>query len=82
MRKTLGIRYVLFGLLFLLCIVGLCLKSYPLLGVLVILAIVLGVIGDKIENAPTEPFKRFNELHHLHGHDEVAHPDGGSPLAQ
>jgi hypothetical protein len=82
MRKTLGIRYFLFSLLFALCIVGLCLRSYPLLAVLVVLAILLGVVGDKIENRPTEPFKKFNALHHLRSHARVSGSDGGSPLAQ
>lgn len=69
MRKTLAIRYILFGLLFALVIVGLIAHSYPLLIALVVAAIVLGVVGDKIENLPTEPFRKYNEKHHRHHHN-------------
>lgn len=68
MRKTRAIRYLLFGLLFALVIVGLVSHSYPLLVGCVIAAIILGVVGDKIESVPTEPFRKYNELHHRH-HD-------------
>lgn len=70
MRKTLAIRYLLFGLLFALVIVGLVSHVYPLLVGCIVAAIILGVIGDKIENAPTEPFRKYNELHHRHHHHE------------
>ena len=70
MRRTLAIRYILFGLLFALVVVGLILHSYPLLIVLVIAGLMLGVLGDKIENAPTEPYKQYNALHQRdHGSD-------------
>jgi CDP-diglyceride synthetase len=66
MHRTRTIRYILFGLLFALVVVGLVLHSYALLATLAVVAIILGVIGDRIENAPTEPYKQNNEIHHRH----------------
>lgn len=63
--KTLHtVRYWLFAALFALVLVGLMIRSYPLLIALVIMAIILGVIGDKLESAPTEKFKQYNAQHH------------------
>ncbi|GMA49206.1 hypothetical protein GCM10025857_05630 [Alicyclobacillus contaminans] len=64
MQATRKLRYILFSLMFALVLVGLVAHSYPLLIVLAIVAIALGVVGDRMENHPTEPFKRYNELHH------------------
>jgi CDP-diglyceride synthetase len=64
MNRTRTLRYLLFGLLFALVVIGLILRSYPLLACLAVVAIILGVIGDRIENAPTEPYKQNNEIHH------------------
>lgn len=64
MNRTKPIRYILFGLLFALVVLGLILRSYALLAGLAVVAIILGVVGDKIENAPTEPFKQNNDIHH------------------
>lgn len=64
MNRTRTLRYLLFGLLFALVVIGLILRSYPLLAGLAVVAIILGVIGDRIENAPTEPYKQNNEIHH------------------
>jgi len=66
MQRTRRIRYTLFALLFALVLVGLVLRSYPLLVVLVIVAIAFGIVGDKVENKPTEPYKKYNALHHKH----------------
>jgi hypothetical protein len=38
----------------------------------VVAAVILGVIGDKIESAPTEPFRKYNEKHHRHHHHTKA----------
>jgi hypothetical protein len=67
MHKTRKLRYILFSAVFALILLGLVIQSYPLLVVLAIVAIAIGVIADKLENQPTEPFKKYNELHH-HGH--------------
>lgn len=64
MRSNRSLRYALFAFIFALVIVGLVIHSYPLLVTMIVLAIVVGVIADKIDNAPTEPFKHHNELHH------------------
>lgn len=64
-RKTqYRVRYSLFGLLFLLVILGLILHSYTLLVIMVIAGIVLALVGDKLEIRPTEPFKKYNEDHY------------------
>lgn len=76
-NNTRTIRYILFGLLFALVILGLILHSYPLLAILAVAAIILGVIGDRIENAPSEPYKNYNELHH-HKPDHGEAHDGKS----
>lgn len=68
MKKHMAVRYLLFGLLFALVIVGLVSHTYLLLVGCVVAAIILGVVGDKVENAPTEPFRKYNELHHRHHH--------------
>jgi hypothetical protein len=67
MHKTRKLRYILFSAVFALVLLGLVAQSYPLLVVLAMVAIAIGVIADKLENQPTEPFKKYNELHH-HGH--------------
>lgn len=69
MRTTRKLRYTIFALLFALVLLGLILHSYPLLAVLVIVAIALGIVGDRIENRPTEPYKQYNVQHH-HYHAE------------
>lgn len=66
MQKTRTLRYTLFLLLFALVLVGLLLKSYPILVLLVIVAIGLGIFGDKVENKPTQPFEKYNAIHHKH----------------
>jgi hypothetical protein len=69
MNKTRKLRYILFGALFAFVLVGLVLHSYLLLVVLVIAAIVLGIIGDRIENRPTDKFRKYNAIHeHKHTH--------------
>ncbi|MDQ0191228.1 hypothetical protein JI721_01235 [Alicyclobacillus cycloheptanicus] len=72
MKKTMTIRYILFGVLFALVIAGLVSHSYPVLIGCVVAAVILGVIGDKIESAPTEPFRKYNEKHHRHHHHTKA----------
>jgi len=64
MRRTQLTRFILFGLVFALVLVGLISHNYGFLVGAVILAIVVGVIADRIEKAPTEQFKKYNELHH------------------
>ncbi|CAM3827184.1 hypothetical protein [Alicyclobacillus pomorum] len=66
MHKTRKLRYILFSAVFALVLLGLVAQSYPLLVVLAMVAIAIGVIADKLENQPTEPFKKYNELHHGH----------------
>jgi hypothetical protein len=69
MNKTRRLRYTLFGALFALVLAGLILHSYSLLVVCVITAIVLGIIGDRIENKPTNQFRKYNAIHeHKHIH--------------
>jgi hypothetical protein len=71
MNKTRKLRYTLFGALFALVLVGLILHSYALLVVCVVAAIVLGIIGDRIENGPTDQFRKYNAIHerkHTHSH--------------
>ncbi len=58
------VRYTLYGLTFLLIILGLALHSYPLLIILAIAGIILALFGDKLEIKPTEPFKKYNEDHY------------------
>lgn len=64
MNHTLRVRYILFGLLFLLVTVGLVLRSYTMLAILAIVGIILAVVGDRIENKPTEPYQQYNVKHH------------------
>ncbi|MCF8564509.1 hypothetical protein LLE49_07075 [Alicyclobacillus tolerans] len=61
-----NLRYFLFAALFAFVIIGLITRSYALLAAFIVVAIVLGVIADKLESAPTEPFKQNNQLHHRH----------------
>lgn len=68
MNHTLRIRYILFTLLFILVAVGLAVHSYTLLVILAASGVVLAVIGDRIENRPTDNYKQFNELHHRPKH--------------
>ena len=69
MNKTRKIRYFLFCTLFALVLVGLVLHSYTLLVVLVIAAIALGIVGDRIENGPTDQYRKYNAIHeHKHIH--------------
>ncbi|MCL6593288.1 MAG: hypothetical protein K6T31_04880 [Alicyclobacillus sp.] len=56
--------YTVFALAVALVIVALLCRSYTLLGVLPLVALVLAVIGEKWESAPTEPFKSVNQIHH------------------
>jgi hypothetical protein len=70
MQSARGMRYVLFGLIFAFVLIGLILHSYPLLVVMVITAIILAVFADKWENAPSEPYKHHNALHHKAHHEE------------
>ena len=64
MKSPHAIKYWLFTALFALVLLGLALKSYALLVVLVVVAVVLGIVGDKLESAPTEKFREYNEKHH------------------
>lgn len=69
MNKTRTLRYTLFGTLFALVLIGLILHSYSLLVVCVVTAIILGIIGDRIENGPTDPYRKYNAIHeHKHIH--------------
>jgi hypothetical protein len=63
MNRTRNLRYVLFGLLFALVLIAVSIHLYSLLIVLVLCAIILGVIGDVIENKPVERYKKYNVLH-------------------
>lgn len=72
MNRTRTIRYLLFSLLFVLVLIALSIHMYDLLIVLVICAIILGVIGDVIENKPTAPYKKYNELHEHHHKTGIA----------
>ncbi|SFU58408.1 hypothetical protein [Alicyclobacillus macrosporangiidus] len=67
-NRTRNVRYLLFTLAFALVLVGLLTHSYTLLAILAIVSIALAVIGDKIENEPSEPFKHLNENHHHFHH--------------
>lgn len=66
MQKTRRLRYLIFLAMFAAVLVGLLAHSYIVLSVLVVLAILLGIVGDVIENKPTAPFKQYNELHDHH----------------
>jgi hypothetical protein len=69
MNKTRKVRYSIFSALFAFVLVGLALHSYPLLVAMVLAAIVLGIIGDRIENGPTDKYRKYNALHeHKHFH--------------
>lgn len=68
MNRTLGIRYLLFGLMFVLVAIGLATKSYVMLAVLAIVGIILAIVGDRIENRPTDDYRQYNELHHRKDH--------------
>ncbi|MCL6626174.1 hypothetical protein [Alicyclobacillus shizuokensis] len=62
--KSQWVRYSLYALLFLFVILGVSLHSYPLLIALIVVGIALAVLADKMENAPSDPYKRFNDQHH------------------
>lgn len=64
MRSFQAIKYWLFAALFALVLIGLALQSYPLLVALVIIAIALGIVADKMESKPTEQFRDYNGKHH------------------
>ncbi|WP_067931622.1 hypothetical protein [Alicyclobacillus kakegawensis] len=58
------VRYSLYALLFLFVILGVSLHSYPLLMALLVVGIAMAVLADKMENSPSDPYKRFNDKHH------------------
>lgn len=60
-----SLRYVLYAALFALILIGIILHSYSLLAVLAVVGIVLAVVGDRLENSNSEPYKENNRLHHL-----------------
>ncbi|MCL6631722.1 MAG: hypothetical protein K6T63_03740 [Alicyclobacillus herbarius] len=62
--KSRWMLYSLYALLFAFVLLGIVLHSYPLLIALVVIGIALAVLADKLENEPSEPFKRYNEQHH------------------
>lgn len=70
MQKTKPLRYVLFGLIFALVLVGIVIHSYILLAILLVCGILLGVIGDLIENRPTKPYQVHNRFHDRHSNHQ------------
>lgn len=57
------VRYVLFGLVFGLVLLGLFTKSSAIVLVSVVAAVVFGLITEKFDNSKDEKFKRYNEIH-------------------
>lgn len=72
MQKSKPLRYVLFGLIFACALVGILIHSYILLGILMVVGILIGIVGDVIENQPTKPFQEYNRMHDRHGHQDDA----------
>ncbi|MCY0897158.1 MAG: hypothetical protein OWS03_12885 [Alicyclobacillaceae bacterium] len=66
MQRTRSLRYTLFICMFAVVLAGLFSHSYLLLAAAVVLAIVLGVVADVVENRPTNPFRKYNALHDHH----------------
>ncbi|MCL6593953.1 MAG: hypothetical protein K6T31_08260 [Alicyclobacillus sp.] len=64
MQPKRTLLYTLFALAVFLVIAALLCRSYTLLGVLPLVALVLAVFGEKWESAPSEPFKSVNQIHH------------------
>jgi hypothetical protein len=52
-------------------LIGIIVHAFVLLAIFMICGIILGVIGDAIENKPTKPYEAYNHLHDRHhaGHD-------------
>ncbi|MCL6453106.1 MAG: hypothetical protein K6T78_05660 [Alicyclobacillus sp.] len=57
-------RYIWFGLLFALVAAGLAAHSYVLLAVFAIAGILAAVVGDRLENRLSQPYKQYNRMHH------------------
>lgn len=63
-RRT---RYTLFGLIFVLGLVGLISETTVIIMATVLMGILVGVIADRFDNLRDEPFKPYNVKHgHLH----------------
>ncbi|WAH35551.1 hypothetical protein [Alicyclobacillus dauci] len=72
MQKTRPLRYLLFGLIFALTLVGIILHNYIALAVLMVCGIVIGILGDFVENNPTKPYQANNRFHNRHqGHHDA-----------
>lgn len=66
-QKTRALRYVLFSLLFALVLVGIVVHNYIALASLMVCGIILAIVSDFIETAPTRPYKQYNHMHDRHG---------------
>ena len=64
MNRTRGLRYGLFSVCFALTIAAVLVR--PLVGLIlcIVIAVILGSIGEWIETAPTRAYKKYNALHH------------------
>lgn len=66
-----GIRYLLYSAIFAIVLVGLFIHSGAWLISLLLLAVLLGLLVDRVDNRRDEPFKKYNSKHHhLHRHAE------------
>ncbi len=64
MEKTL--RYVLYSLIFLSCLIGLLSHAAVLLVISLAVAVLLGLFVDRWDNSRDEPFKKYNVKHGHH----------------
>jgi hypothetical protein len=64
-RPRVSTQYILFSSLFILVLAGVIIHSYTALVILAIVGIVLAIVGDRMENNPSEPYKEYNEYHHV-----------------
>lgn len=64
-RTRVSTQYILFSSLFLLVLIGVIVHSYTALVILAIAGIVLAIVADRMENSPSEPYKEYNEYHHV-----------------
>lgn len=69
MQNTRSLRYLLFACMFALVIVGIIMHSYVLLVALTICGLIIGIVGDFIENRPTNRYRTYNTMHDRHGKD-------------
>lgn len=71
MQKSKSLRYVLFGVIFACALAGILIHSYIMLAILMVAGILVGIVGEVIENRPTKPYEEYNRMHDRHGHHDA-----------